>query len=82
METDEEFLDRRERARFRADARAEVRLDRQHNAAEALVGQLCREEKTIYYINVRSKQGRLTGATREFSHEYDARNFLIRNRYV
>lgn len=76
------MLENRERRRFASDQRAWDKMGRQQAEAEHLVGQLCREGETVYYINVRSKTGRLTGATREFSKRFDAVQFLIRNRYV
>lgn len=72
-------FDRNERRRFAAEARAYDRLDRQIDAAEALVGQFANGS---VYINVRSKAGRLTGAIRRFDRKMDAVNFLIRNSYV
>jgi len=77
--TDEEFLDRREIARHRADARAEARMDRRYSDADALIGEL--NSAPRFYINVRSKAGHLTGAIRRFQFRHEASSFLIRNRY-
>jgi len=51
-------------------------------AAEVLVGEICRNGVTMFYINERGRDGHLTGKTRNFSREYDAISFLIRNHYV
>ncbi|XAI95998.1 hypothetical protein [Microcystis phage Mwe-JY26] len=77
----EEFLDGVERRRLKADAKAEARLDRLETAAEALVGTLIREGKEVFYINLRTRDGRLTGKTLE-GNRFDLVNYLIRNRYV
>jgi hypothetical protein len=53
--------------------------------AEPLIGELVREGKVVYYINVRSLDGRLTGKTKEFTGpvgRYEAIDYLIRNHYV
>lgn len=55
----------------RADERYLDKVDRAH----ALIGELCREGKTVYYINLRN------GKTREGQHA-ELSEFLIRNRYV
>lgn len=72
-------MDRNERRRFAVEARTYDRLGRQIEDAEALVGDFVSGD---CYINVRSKSGRLTGATRRFAKRADAVSFLIRNRYV
>jgi hypothetical protein len=46
-----------------------------------LVGELCREGKTVYYINLRNKDGRLTGKTKESANDYDLICFMVRNHY-
>ena len=68
-----------ERRRFAAEARAYDKLGKQLCEAEALIGELSSGE---FYINVRSKRGRLTGAIRRFADRTDALHYLIRNRYV
>jgi hypothetical protein len=75
----EAHLNRNELRRFAVEARAYDRLGRQIDDAKALVGQLVGGG---FYINVRSKTGRLTGAIRRFDREMTAVSFLIRNRYV
>ncbi len=75
----EKMIDRRERRRFASEAAAYDRLDRQLNDADALIGELA---SGTLYINVRSKNGAMTGRIRKFNHRSDAASYLIRNRYV
>lgn len=70
--------DRRERANDRYYDMICAKAD----AAAALIGELCREGKKVFYINQRRENGALTGKTREFPSHGDAELFLIRNRYV
>lgn len=72
-------FDRNERRRFASDQRAWDKLGGQITDADALIGEFVHGE---FYINVRSKTGRLTGAIRRFATRSDARHYLIRNRYV
>lgn len=74
-------LDQWEARRHRADERAIAILDRQIDAAERLIGTLCREGRTVLYINVQTRKGQPTGRTREGSRG-DLIAYLIRNRYV
>jgi hypothetical protein len=68
--------------RVAAEDRYLDKLDRLSNAAEPLIGQLMREGRTIFYVNIRSKVGALTGRTREFGTQVAASDYLIRNHYV
>lgn len=78
----EELMDGRDIRRGKQEDRFLDKLDRKLAAADAFIGELMREGTTIFYINVRSAAGRLTGATREFAHRAGATDYLIRNRYV
>lgn len=75
----EKQFERNESRRFAAEARAYDKLGTQMDAADALIGEL---NSGAFYINIRSKSGRLTGAIRKFKCRSDAANYLIRNRYV
>ena len=77
MDMEAQF-DRNERRRFRSDQGAWDRLGRQLAEADALIGEL---SSGAFYINVRSKSGKLTGAIRRCARRDDASSFLIRNRY-
>lgn len=66
---------------LRADDRAIEKAERLEPLAEQLVDQLCREGKTVYYINLTDRAGRFTGKTREGG-RYDLIAYLIRNKYV
>ena len=79
MTSIEAQLDRNELRRFATEARAYDKLGRQLSEANALIGDLINGD---CYINVRSKGGKLTGATRRFKKRADAISYLIRNRYV
>ena len=43
---------------------------------------LCREGKVVYYINLRDRNGRLTGKTKGSMSEGALIAYLIRNKYV
>lgn len=81
--SDEEWFERKfdanERRRFASDERAWDRIGRRIADADALIGQFLGGE---FYINVRSKAGKLTGAIKRFSSRSDACDYLMRNRYV
>lgn len=82
VQSDEAYFDYRDRRRLAAEDRYLARVEKREKEAEALVGELCREGTTIFYINVRSKEGRLTGKTREFADQGSAIAYLLRNNYV
>ena len=58
------------------------RLERRMKAAEALIGELVRDGKTVYYINLMNKAGDYTGKTKESSDSYELTTYLLRNGYV
>lgn len=66
---------------FKADERYFDKLDRAIDAAEVLIGELCREGVKVLYINVLSKEGKYTGKTKEGTRS-DLISYLIRNKYV
>lgn len=68
--------------REKSDERALLRRDRKAEEADALIGELVREGKVIYYINVRRRDGSFTGKTAEFAFHFEAVDYLIRNHYV
>lgn len=72
-------FERNDSRRFAVEARAYDKLGKQLEDADALIGQFVHGE---FYVNVRSKAGRMTGAIRRFAKRSDAAHFLIRNRYV
>jgi hypothetical protein len=82
MRTIEQETETRDRRRCKADDRWIARMDKRLNEAAHLVGEIIREGVTVFYINVRSKAGGLTGKTREFANYGTAVGFLVRNRYV
>ena len=78
----EAHLNRREAIRFAAQDRAIDRLDRQMAAAEPLIGILCREGQTIYYVNQLDRSGRLTGKVIERTNRAAIIDYVTRNHYV
>ncbi len=68
--------------RFRAEERAVIRIDAAIDAVDALAGQLCREGKTVFYINQRNAAGQMNGKTIEGTRS-DLLDFVMRNpRYI
>ena len=85
---DEELYDARDRARAKADDKAydqierrEREMDKLREEMQPLIGELQGEAGKRYYINVRTKDGRLTGAIKEFPTNRMAADFLISNDY-
>lgn len=65
-----------------ADHRWLVKMDRLEKACEPLIGELCREGKTVYYVNQLSATGKYTGKTIERTNYHDLIDYLVRNHYV
>ncbi|AGR48075.1 hypothetical protein PHIM7_345 [Sinorhizobium phage phiM7] len=85
MISPERHLNAREARRLAAEDRYLTRLEKREREAEALVGELCREGKTIYYTNIKTKTGKFTGKIKEFTGPTafgEAIVYLIRNNYV
>lgn len=77
----ESQLERRMRHRLRAEPRQLERLDRRLAECEPLIGELCQDGRTVFYVNLRSRDGRLTGNIRRFERRDLARHYLIDHRY-
>jgi hypothetical protein len=75
-------LETLDRIRERSNDRWLDQRERLEAKAEPLVGELVREGTTIFYINQLTANGDFTGRTVEFARQYDAIEYLIRNRYV
>lgn len=56
--------------------------ERREKAAETLIGELCREGRTVYYVNLRTRDGQLTGKTKESASFFTLVDYLRRNRYI
>ncbi len=67
--------------RCKADDRAYDRLCKRMDAADPFIGELCREGRTVHYINLRRRDGTLTGRTKEGT-RHDLIAYLLRNNYV
>ena len=81
-QTIDQRIDTLDRIRNRAEDRAFDRLCQQYDKAEQLIGEICRDGKTVYYINQRSRDGRPTGRTIEATNHATLVDYAIRNRYV
>ncbi len=73
--TSDEQIDRNINRHLAADHRYLCKMERLDPKADALIGELCRDGKTVYYVNT------VSGKTREGS-RFDLVEFLIRNKYV
>lgn len=74
--TDDHRLEVLQTNRMKAQARYLDRREMLEEKADQLVGQLCREGRTIYYVTAAK-------GVREFGESWaSAVDFLIRNRYV
>lgn len=71
----DQFLDGREKRRAKQEERFLTKLDRQMAAAEAMIGELCKEGKQVFYVYP------IGGKYRE-GPRHELIDFLIRNRYV
>lgn len=74
-------LDTRELRRLRAEDRYLTRLEKLEKKAAPLIGELCREGQTVYYVNLANNRG-FTGKTKESNSHTELVNYLIRNKYV
>ena len=81
LRDDDASLDRRVNAMLRRDAKAFKRQASREDAADCLIGELCREGAVIFYVNLRDRSGRPTGKTKEGT-RLNLVAYLIRNRYV
>jgi len=82
MRTIEQELDTRELRRLRADDRHLAKLERLEPKCEPLIGELCRDGTTVYYVNLTNRAGRFTGKTKESASHSELVDYLIRNHYV
>lgn len=74
--TEEQWYDSREKRRFKNEDRAYDRMITETDNCEYLIGELCREGKTVCYVITR------TGKVKEFISKVEAQDYLIRNGYV
>lgn len=74
-------MDAQDVRRERADERAYARLSRRMDAAEPLIGELCKEGRQVFYINLKTRKGVPTGKILEGS-RHDLIAYLLRNNYV
>ena len=79
MQTYEEFLDGRYRAMLKREERAYEKMERQWKRALPLIGELCREGKTVYYINLQPYE---KGKIKESYNQHDLVEYLVKHGYV
>jgi len=83
MDNFERQMEARDKRRGKAEDRFLTRLEKRALKAEQLVGELIREGRTIFYINLQTRDGHMTGRTREFGENFGAAiGYLLRNNYV
>lgn len=79
MRTYQQQSDTKQLRRMRSEDRFLTKLERLEKQAFPLIGELCREGKTVYYVNCLPLH---SGKTRESLCQYELVEFLIRNKYV
>jgi hypothetical protein len=79
MQTNEQHLETRAKRRVAAEDRYLDRLEARVEAAYHLIGTLCREGKTVYYINLRPMR---CGKIKESTSSALLCDYLLRNNYV
>jgi hypothetical protein len=75
-------LDARQTRRFAAEDRFLGRMERAEEKAAKLIGELCREGRAVYYVNVTDRFGQPTGKVKESTNFYVLVEYLRRNKYI
>jgi hypothetical protein len=75
------MLDRSEARRLKADAKANDRLGAREDKADTMIGELIRDGRTVFYINMLTRKGVPTGKTKEGT-RHDLIAYLVRNNYA
>lgn len=78
----ERELESRNNRRLAREDRFLTRAERRDAAAEALVGELCRDGCAVFYLNLIDRKGRFTGKTREAVSQFELVQYALRNNYV
>jgi hypothetical protein len=84
VKSDERRLEILEARHFRADDRYHDKMELGYAKVEraGLIGELVRDGRAIYYINLSNRDGNLTGKTKESVSYHELAQYLIRNHYV
>lgn len=77
----ERLLEARNSRRLAREDRFLSRAERRESEAEKLVGELCRDGVTVYYVNLLDRRGRATGKIRTGS-QFELVQYCLRNNYV
>lgn len=74
----EQLLDGKELRRLKNDDKTHLRMTRLENKANELIGELCKEGKQVFYINLHPlRKGKILEGSKA-----DLMAYLIRNKYV
>jgi hypothetical protein len=68
--------------RMANEARYLSRIEKLEAQAEAMVGELIRDGRTVYYINLLDRAGNFTGKVKESASHTALTDYLIRNKYL
>jgi hypothetical protein len=68
--------------RMANEARYLSRLERLEARADAMIGELTRDGRTVYYINLLNRAGNFTGKVKESASHTALADYLIRNKYL
>jgi hypothetical protein len=77
----EQQLEASQNRRMANEHRFLVRMEKREKQVAPLIGELCREGKRVFYINLRTSKGVMTGRTKESASEHNLIDYLIRNNY-
>jgi hypothetical protein len=75
------YFEARHSRRLASEDRYLTRVEKREAEADALIGELERGGRTVYYINQIDRRGRFTGKIIEGPY-YKLVEYLIRNRYI
>ena len=78
----EQQLEGRQARRLAAEDRFLAKQERQEAEAEQLIGELCVNGQLVYYINIRSANGSMTGRIKKSTSFSELVDYLIRNNYI
>ena len=68
--------------RMANEARYLSRIEKLEAQADAMVGELIRDGRTVYYINLLDRAGNFTGKVKENASHTALTDYLIRNKYL
>lgn len=78
----ERELNARESRRFAREDRFLAAQERAESKAANLIGELWRQDHTVYYVNLKNSKGEFTGKTKESTSHTELVEYLRRNKYI